>query len=115
MAGDNIEKIRHSLAHIMASAILEIYPKTKLGMGPAIDNGFYYDFQLQKPLEEKDLEEIEKKMKTLIVQKLKFENKINYNVVNRGVFTLSIFNFDSIPFRLACNELRLQFTTICAP
>ena len=40
---ENIEKIRHSLAHIMASAILELYPKTKLGMGPAIENGFYYD------------------------------------------------------------------------
>ncbi len=71
----NIEKIRHSLAHILASAVLELYPKTKLGMGPAIDNGFYYDFQLQKPLEEKDLAEIEKKMKDLISQKLKFEKQ----------------------------------------
>ncbi len=72
---ENIEKIRHSLAHILAGAVLELYPKTKLGMGPAIDNGFYYDFQLQKPLEEKDLAEIEKKMKALISQKLKFEKK----------------------------------------
>ena len=70
-----IEKIRHSLSHIMASAVLELYPKTKLGMGPAIENGFYYDFQLQKPLEEKDLGEIEKKMKELISQKLKFEKQ----------------------------------------
>ena len=58
---ENIEKIRHSLAHVMASAVLELFPKTKLGMGPAIENGFYYDFQLQKPLEEKDLQEIVKK------------------------------------------------------
>jgi len=71
----NIQKIRHSLSHIMASALLELYPKTKLGIGPAIENGFYYDFQLQKPLEEKDLVEIEKKMKELISQNLKFEKK----------------------------------------
>ena len=56
---ENIEKIRHSLSHIMAEAVLEFWPKTKLGMGPAIENGFYYDFQLQKPLEEKDLAEID--------------------------------------------------------
>ena len=72
---ENIEKIRHSLAHIMASAVLEIWPKTKLGMGPAIENGFYYDFQMQKPLEEKDIEKIEEKMKQLIAQKIKFEKQ----------------------------------------
>lgn len=72
---NNIEKVRHSLSHIMASAVLELYPKAKLGIGPAIENGFYYDFQLSKPLEEKDLVEIEKKMKELISQKLKFEKK----------------------------------------
>ena len=71
----NIEKIRHSLSHIMASAVLELFPKTKLGIGPAIENGFYYDLQIQKPLEEKDLAEIEKKMKELIGQNLKFEKK----------------------------------------
>jgi threonyl-tRNA synthetase len=77
---ENIEKIRHSLSHIMASVVLEMWPKTKLGIGPAIENGFYYDFQLPaspsqggpKPLEEKDLIEIEKKMKELILQKQKF-------------------------------------------
>ncbi|MCX6723743.1 MAG: threonine--tRNA ligase [Candidatus Staskawiczbacteria bacterium] len=72
---ENIEKIRHSLSHIMASAVLELFPKAKLGIGPAIENGFYYDFQLQRPLEEKDLAEIEKKMKELISQKIKFEKK----------------------------------------
>ena len=43
---ENIENIRHSLSHIMAQAVLELHPKAKLGMGPAIENGFYYDFLL---------------------------------------------------------------------
>jgi len=75
MAENNIEKIRHSLAHIMASAVLENWPKTKLGMGPAIENGFYYDFQFQKTLTPEDLQKIEEKMKALILQKLKFEKQ----------------------------------------
>ena len=78
---NNIEKIRHSLSHIMASAVLELFPKTKLGIGPAIENGFYYDLQMQKPLEEKDLAEIENKMKELISQNLKFEKK-NINKIS---------------------------------
>jgi threonyl-tRNA synthetase len=72
---ENIEKIRHSLSHIMAEAVLEFWPKTKLGIGPAIENGFYYDFQLPKPLEENDLAKIEGKMKELIAQKQKFEKQ----------------------------------------
>jgi threonyl-tRNA synthetase len=72
---ENIEKIRHSLSHIMAEAVLEFYPKAKMGMGPAIENGFYYDFQLPKPLQEENLQKIEARMKELILQKQKFEKK----------------------------------------
>jgi len=93
---ENIEKIRHSLAHILAGAILELYPKTKLGMGPAIDNGFYYDFQLQKPLEEKDLVEIEAKMKELISQKLKFEKKNITKRVAKKLFAVQPYKLELI-------------------
>ena len=72
---ENIENIRHSLSHLMAQAVLEFFPKTKLGFGPAIENGFYYDFQMAKPLEEKDLVNIEEKMKELILQNQKFTKK----------------------------------------
>jgi len=72
---ENIEKVRHSLSHIMAQVVLEFWPKTKLGMGPAIDNGFYYDFQFSTPLEEKDLEKIENRMKEIILQNEKFEKE----------------------------------------
>lgn len=91
---ENIEKIRHSLAHVMASAILELYPKTKLGMGPAIENGFYYDFQLQKPLEDKDLEAIEKKMKELISQRLKFEKKNITKRVAKKLFAVQPYKLE---------------------
>ncbi len=72
---ENIENIRHSLSHIMAQAVLEFWPKTKLGMGPAIENGFYYDFQFAKPLDPSDLKKIEDKMRELILRNQKFAKK----------------------------------------
>ena len=57
-----LEVYRHSTAHLLAAAVLELYPETKLGIGPAIDNGFYYDFQRDTPFTPEDLEKIEAKM-----------------------------------------------------
>ena len=68
------EIIRHSLSHILAIAIKEKYEEVKLGIGPAIQNGFYYDFDNLK-IEEKDLKEIEKRMKHLIKQNIAFEKQ----------------------------------------
>ena len=65
-------------------------------MGPAIDNGFYYDFQLQKPLEEKDLVEIEAKMKELISQKLKFEKKNITKRVAKKLFAVQPYKLELI-------------------
>lgn len=67
-----MEKIRHSLAHILAYAVKELYPKVKFGIGPDIDNGFYYDFD---NLENPDLKKIEKKMKELIKKNISFKKK----------------------------------------
>ena len=47
---DKLESMRHSLAHLLASAILEMFPEAKLGIGPVIENGFYYDFELPRTL-----------------------------------------------------------------
>jgi threonyl-tRNA synthetase len=71
-----IEKIRHSLAHILALAVQELYPGTKFGIGPAIENGFYYDFDLPKKIGQEDLPKIEKKMKELIKEKIVFKKRI---------------------------------------
>jgi len=59
---DSLEVYRHSTAHLLAAAVLELFPETKLGIGPPIENGFYYDFDRPEPFTQEDLEKIEKKM-----------------------------------------------------
>jgi threonyl-tRNA synthetase len=61
-----LETMRHSAAHVMAEAVLAVFPGAKLGIGPAIDNGFYYDFELPRSLTPEDLPVITEKMKELI-------------------------------------------------
>ncbi|KKR06188.1 MAG: Threonine-tRNA ligase [candidate division WS6 bacterium GW2011_GWF2_39_15] len=61
-----IEKMRHTASHILAQAVLKYYPDAKLGIGPAIDDGFYYDFQFNEPITDEDLQQIEKEMKRII-------------------------------------------------
>jgi len=70
-----IETIRHSLAHILALAAKKFFPKVKFGIGPAIENGFYYDFLFPKEISLEILNKIEEKMKELIRSKIKFERK----------------------------------------
>jgi threonyl-tRNA synthetase len=67
-------KIRHSLAHLLALAVAEKFPGVKLGIGPAIENGFYYDFDLKK-LAETDLPKIEERVRELIGEELKFKKE----------------------------------------
>ncbi len=62
----------HSSSHIMAQAVLEVFPKTKLAIGPAIEEGWYYDFEVEKPFSPTDLEKIEKKMSEIVAVKAKF-------------------------------------------
>ena len=61
-----LEKLRHSTAHVMAEAVIRIFPEAKIAIGPAIDNGFYYDFDLPRSLTPEDLQKIEKEMQDLI-------------------------------------------------
>ncbi|HTA78709.1 MAG TPA: threonine--tRNA ligase, partial [Terracidiphilus sp.] len=64
--------VRHSAAHVMATAVLELFPETKLGHGPATDSGFFYDFYREKPFTPDDLAAIEKKMAEVIARDEKF-------------------------------------------
>ncbi len=64
---------RHSTAHLLAAAVLELYPETKLGIGPPIDSGFYYDFDRATPFTPEDLEKIEKKMWEIQARSVPYE------------------------------------------
>ncbi len=65
-----LERMRHSASHVLAQAVLKLYPDTKLGIGPAIENGFYYDFELSEPITNEELPKIEKEMRKIIKQGL---------------------------------------------
>lgn len=68
-----INILRHSTTHIMAQAVKRLFPGTKLGIGPVIENGFYYDFDPQRPFTDEDLVNIEKEMNKIIKENYKFE------------------------------------------
>jgi threonyl-tRNA synthetase len=69
-------RIRHSAAHVMAEAVLEMFPEAKYTIGPPIENGFYYDFDLPRPLTPEDLEKIEKRMRQIIAGHHKFVRQV---------------------------------------
>ena len=62
----DLDKLRHSASHVLAQAVQELFPKVKLGIGPSIDNGFYYDFDKKEGFTPEDLEKIEKRCKEII-------------------------------------------------
>ncbi len=116
-----IEKIRHSLAHILAAAVKEIYPDVKFGIGPAIENGFYYDFDVSRPNSERiktnkkrifvqnslssiensgikleDLPKIETKMREIIKQNIKFKKKVISKEEARKIFKKQPYKLELI-------------------
>lgn len=91
---NSIEQVRHSLAHLMASAVKELWPDSKATIGPAIDNGFYYDFDFATPISETDLARIEKKMR----EKAK----------NWDTYTQSFISIDEARERFKDNPYKLE-------
>src|SRR5579884_1136235 len=71
-----LQVYRHSTAHLLAAAVLELFPETKLGIGPPTDTGFYYDFQRETPFTPEDLEKIEQRMAELQSKDLPFDRKM---------------------------------------
>jgi threonyl-tRNA synthetase len=113
---ENIEKIRHSLSHIMAQVVLEFFPKTKIGMGPAIENGFYYDFQFPTPLQEQDLEKIEKRIKEIISQNEKFDKEEISKIKAKKLFANQPYKLELIselPGTTVTTYTNGSFTDLC--
>jgi threonyl-tRNA synthetase len=105
MPKSDLENLRHSLAHLLASAFLKIDPKAKLGIGPTTDFGFYYDFLPSKKIDESILPELEKIMRELTLQNLKFVGK-------KVTFAEARKIFKDQPFKLELiNDLKKYGTT----
>ena len=92
----NIETIRHSLAHILAMAVKELYPEVKLGIGPAIENGFYYDFDLREKITPEALLKIEEKMKKIILQPVSFKKELSTKTEAQKLFKEELYKIQII-------------------
>ncbi len=71
-----LSTLRHSTAHVMAEAVVNLFPGTKVAIGPAIDYGFYYDFELPRPINNDDLPAIEKEMRKILTTRSNFEKEV---------------------------------------
>jgi len=123
---NKLENVRHSLSHLLAMAVLSEFPKAKLGIGPAIENGFYYDFDGIK-INDADQQKIEKKVRELIKQNLNFKKEIISFVEAKKLFANQPYKLElikelnkdkqkiSIYKTLPINKsTNLQFTDLCA-
>ncbi len=92
----DIETIRHSASHIMAEAVLYLFPDAKFGIGPAIENGFYYDFDLPRPLTTDDLPAITDKMNEIISGDLPFSREEVSKAKAQQVFASQSYKLELI-------------------
>lgn len=109
------ENIRHSLAHLLAAAVLKKFPKAKLGIGPTIENGFYYDFLLPQTLTPDDLKELEQTMRGFIKQNLPFSGRKLTPVAAKKLFTDQPFKLDLIKEFAKTKEPLSIYITGAAP
>jgi threonyl-tRNA synthetase len=73
---DGLQVLRHSTAHVMAQAVQELFPEAKLGIGPPVENGFYYDFDVPEPFTPDDIKRIEKRMREIVKQGQRFSRRV---------------------------------------
>ena len=75
-SGEGLAIMRHSAAHVMAQAVQELFPDARLGIGPPVENGFYYDFDVAHPFHPDDLKRIEKRMREIVKQGQRFSRRV---------------------------------------
>lgn len=93
---DKLHNLRHSLAHLLAAAVLELYPGTKNTIGPSIEDGFYYDFEFENPISDKDMPKIEKKMREFLKSWDKFEYEEKSEVEAKEYFKNNPYKIELI-------------------
>ena len=92
----HLDAIRHSLAHLLAAAVLKEFPDAKLGIGPTIENGFYYDFLLPRAITPDDLKTLEKTMRGFVNKKLPFSGREVTTAEAKKIFAEQPFKLDLI-------------------
>jgi threonyl-tRNA synthetase len=93
---EKLDHIRHSLAHLLAAAVLKEFPDAKFGIGPTVENGFYYDFLLPRPVTPDDLKTLEKTMRSFVNKKLPFTGREVTPAEARSLFAEQPFKLDLI-------------------
>lgn len=110
------EQMRHSASHVMAQAVQALFPGAKFGIGPAIEDGFYYDFDLPRPLTNEDLAVIEAKMKELVARNLKFSRQELPKEEARRVFSEQPYKLeliDELPDETVSIYRQGEFVDLC--
>ncbi|MBL7006236.1 MAG: threonine--tRNA ligase [Spirochaetia bacterium] len=114
---EKLKRIRHSMAHVMAEAVLQMFPDAQITIGPSIDNGFYYDFDLPRTLVPDDLEEITNRMKSIITEDKPFERRVVSREEARKLFEKQTYKQELINAIPEGDEVSLYsqggFTDLC--
>jgi len=117
MPDTQLNKIRHSLSHIMAAAVQEIFSNVKFGIGPAIENGFYYDFDFKPAISEEDLPKIEKLTKEMLKKSIAFKRKLISKTEAKKIFKNQSYKLELIK-ELPAKEITIyqsgDFVDLCA-
>ena len=104
----DFERLRHSSAHILAQAVQSFFPNVKLAIGPAIKDGFYYDFDLDRPFTEEDVKKIEGKCLEIIKEGQTFSGKKVARKEAQELFKKRGFGGASEPYRHLCRHVLHQ-------
>ncbi len=115
--GERLSKIRHSMSHVMAEAVLEMFPSAQIAIGPSIENGFYYDFDLPRQLVTEDLEEITSRMRAIIAENKPFVRTVVSRQEAQKMFASQTYKLELINAIPEDEEVSLysvgNFTDLC--
>ena len=116
-AGERLSRIRHSMSHVMAEAVLEMFPTAQIAIGPSIENGFYYDFDLPRQLVTDDLEEITSRMRAIIAEDKPFVRTVVSREEAKKMFAKQTYKLELIDAIPEDEEVSLYsiggFTDLC--